>query len=195
VGEAKRKAARLSRWEGCLSDDERLVARAARQTYERFIAPNRAMGMCYRMAFFLSTYLRLEHSILAPAVVGYVHDGIGDLMASHAWIEFNGKKTDISLTITEQPSVQLQGQLIVLDEVLLDGHPYTYHREQNEAALEALKVVAADPRYGPLAARKDREHAMMLDVAADPERMLGYLDAAPDGFDYATLARVCGPIA
>lgn len=135
MGEANNRAAPLVVWRNGLSDAERVVVKAATQTYERFIVATQATGMCYRMAFFLSTYLLREHSINAPPVVGYVHDGTGDVMASHAWIEFNEKKTDISLTMTDEPSVQLQGQLIVLDQVLKEGHAYTYHRSQNEAAL------------------------------------------------------------
>ena len=111
------------------------------QTYERFIVAMHATGMCYRMTFFLSTYLRREHSITAPVVVGYVHDGTGDVMTSHAWIEFDGKKTDISLTMTDEPSVQLQGQLIVLDQVLKAGHAYTYDRAQDEA----FRIPSAPP--------------------------------------------------
>jgi hypothetical protein len=157
----------------------------------RLIVATQATGTCYRMAFFLSTYLLREHSINASPVVGYVHDGTGDVMTSHAWIEFNGKKTDISLTMTDEPSVQLQGQLIVLDQVLKDGHAYTYHRTQNEAALRALETIYADPRFRQLAARKDREHEMMSDIARDPARVLAFLNGAPDGFDYATLVSTC----
>ena len=191
MGEGKNRAARLGVWRNGLSDAEQVVVRAATQTYERFIVAAQATGMCYRMAFFLSTYLQREHSITAPAVVGYVHDGTGDVMTSHAWIEFNGKKTDISLTMTDEPSVQLQGQLLVLDQVLKNGHAYTYHRAQNEAALRALEAIYADPRLRHLSARKDREHEMMSDIARDPERVLAFLNGAPDGFDYATLVHTC----
>jgi hypothetical protein len=93
--------------------------------------------------------------------------------------------------VTDEPSVQLQGQLIVLDQVLKDGHAYTYHRTQNEAALRALETIYADPRFRQLAARKDREHEMMSDIARDPARVLAFLNGAPDGFDYATLVSTC----
>ncbi len=191
MGEAKKRAARLAEWRNGLSDPERLVVSAAMQTYERFIVATQATGMCYRMAFFLSTYLLREHAITAPVVVGYVNDGTGDVMTSHAWIEFDGKKTDISLTITDEPSVQLQGQLIVLDQVLKEGRAYTYHRAQDEAALKALRAIYADPRFRQLAERKDREHEMMSDIARDPERIMDFLNGAPDGFDYAELVRTC----
>lgn len=191
MGEAKKRAARLAEWRNGLSEPERIIVSAATQTYERFIVATQATGMCYRMAFFLSTYLRREHSITAPVVVGYVHDGTGDVMTSHGWIEFDGKKTDISLTMTDEPSVQLQGQLIVLDQVLNEGHAYTYHRAQDEAALRALEAIYADPRFRQLAERKDREHEMMSDIASDPEKILNFLNGAPDGFDYAELVRTC----
>ena len=192
MGEAKRKAARARDWQLSLNGDEQLVARAAQRTYERFVVPTRAMGMCYRLAFFLAIYLNREHRIAALPVIGYVHDGTGDLMTSHGWIDFNGKKTDISLTITEHPQAQLPGQLIVLDEVLREGHRYTYHREQTEPARQALEDLVRDPQWAPVVAHKEREHAMMMELADDPERAAAYLDAAPDGFSYARLAQIVG---
>ena len=42
-----------------------------------------------------------------------------------------------------------------------------------------------DPRFRQLAERKDREHEMMSDIASDPEKILNFLNGAPDGFDYA----------
>lgn len=190
MGEAKKRTALLTAWESGLSDEERIVARVAKQTYARFVVPSGRTGMCYRMAFFLSTYLLREHSIIAGPIVGYVHDGLDDMMSSHAWIEFNGKKTDISLSITEAPSRQRQGQLIVLDQVLREGHLYTYHREQNDAALAAIKAI--DPRYAHVVVMKNREHETMCDTARDPAKMFAYLNAAPDGLDYARLARISG---
>jgi len=147
--------------------------------------------MCYRLAFFLSTYLSREHAILAAPIVGYVHDGTGDVMASHAWIEFNGKKTDIGLTITENPSVQLEGELLILDHVFKPGHRYTYHRQQSEAAIEAVNRVAASSLLMAAAmANKDAEHILMADIAMDPVRIASFLNGAPDGYDYNALARL-----
>ncbi len=71
------------------------------------------------------------------------------------------------------------------------GRAYTYHGIQNEAALRALETIYADPRFRHLAARKDREHVVMTDIARDPDRMLAFLNGAPDGFDQATLVRTC----
>lgn len=48
-----------------------------------------------------------------------------------------------------------------------------------------------DPRFRQLAERKDREHEMMSDIASDPEKILNFLNGAPDGFDYAELVRTC----
>lgn len=32
---------------------------------------------------------------------------------------------------------------------------------------------------------------MMSDIASDPEKILDFLNGAPDGFDYAELVRTC----
>ncbi len=61
--------------------------------------------MYYRMAFFLTHFPEREHRITVQPVVGYVSDGGDRFMSSHAWIKLNGRKTDISLTIIEQPTM------------------------------------------------------------------------------------------
>ncbi len=49
-------------------------------------------GLPYRISFFLQEFLRETHDISVDVVVGYVNDGESDIMASHAWLEYNGKK-------------------------------------------------------------------------------------------------------
>ena len=111
MGHAKKKAAELAAWLETLSAEERTAFAVARAAYERIIKAQAATGMCYRMAFFLTAYLTERHGIRVEPVVGYINDGTDDIMISHAWIELGGKKTDISLTMTEHPDAQPTGSL------------------------------------------------------------------------------------
>jgi hypothetical protein len=43
--------------------------------------------------FFLAAYLLQEHSIQVQPVVGFANDGESEVMVSHAWVEFGGKKS------------------------------------------------------------------------------------------------------
>ncbi len=59
-------------------------------------------------------------------------------MASHAWIEYNGKKTALSLSRTEHGEHQATGAFIVLYHVVRRGEAtYTYNLERTADALEA----------------------------------------------------------
>lgn len=110
-----------AKWLSELEHDERTVATAALSLYFGLVVPKHLTGACYYLAFVLRQFLKQEFALDAAAVVGYACDGTTPLRMSHAWIEFGGKKVDISLTITELPEYQIPGELIVLDRVLWPG--------------------------------------------------------------------------
>ena len=189
VGEAKKKKMELEAWRSQLTHDEVLIDAAATAVFDQFVQPLKAVGMCYRLAFFLTEYLAAKGVTVEP-IVGYINDGTGDIMTSHAWVEHGGRRVDLSLTYTEFPDVQLPGQMLILDRVAKSGTAYTYHRNQGDDALRTLEAVKRDPRYRELAMRKDAEHAMMVDTAQSSAARRRYLDGAPDGFDFARIAAI-----
>ena len=189
MGEAKRRAAGFAKWQAALSADERTAADLALAAHERIIDRFGATGMCYRMAFFLAEILESEFGIKAQPVVGYVNDGGNAFMSSHAWVELNGKKIDVSLTLLEEPTL-LPGDLLILDRAIKPGRAaYTYHRERDQAALDLLDTYA---RHNPMVAeeikRKEQEHRRMATLAETPEQRRAYLDEAPDGLSYGVMS-------
>ena len=54
--------------------------------------------MCYRISFFLQEFLSEKNGISVDIVIGYVNDGESEIMASHAWLEYESKKI-VRLTI------------------------------------------------------------------------------------------------
>ncbi|MPR11497.1 hypothetical protein [Microvirga tunisiensis] len=167
MGQAKRRAGQWNTFYDALSAEERTIADVSRATYSRFIAPSRAMGMCYRVTFFLAVYLQNKYGVSATPAVGFAHDETGPLMASHAWLEFNGKKTDLTLGFTEHPDVQLQGQVLILDHVHQPGHKYSYHRELTDAGAEALERLRARTGGRQIVDAKQAEHAAMIERSRD----------------------------
>lgn len=190
MGQAKLKAKALRDWQEGLSAEEKVVADVAQRVFDRFVVPNRAMGMCYRLAFFLAELLADRHGMTSVPVVGYVNDGTVDFMVSHAWLEVGGKRIDLSLAFTEHPKEQLQGEVLILDRVVRAGTRYAYHREQTPEAIEALNEFRSDPQAAAALAHKETEHAAMLEISGDPARRRAYLDAAPDGYNYARLVEI-----
>jgi hypothetical protein len=190
MGEAKRKAAALASWQSTLSPEERIIYAVSKAAYEKIVKKLGAVGVCYRISFFVSAYLLEERGIHIEPIVGYVNDGETDVMASHAWLEHGGKKIDLSLTLTEHPDIQPPGPLVILDRQFSAGRAvYTYHRERSLAALREVEELMRDLGYKDTLVHKEAEHRRMEAIANNAALIRDYLDAAPDGFGYEEFAR------
>jgi hypothetical protein len=191
MGEANRKRREREAWLGTLSERQRVVAEVALATYERFVRPAEATGMCYRMSFFLREYLASAFETDVEVVVGFVNDGSDDIMMSHAWIECDGMVTDITLHSTDGNTEP--GDLVVLDRTIKrGGAKYTYHREKGVAGEAAERELESDATYGWIVERKRQEHAGMAAMSDDRAAARSYLDNAPDGLTYQRLAEIVG---
>lgn len=189
MGEAKKKAAQLALWKQTLSADERIVLDAALCAYSNIVLAFGITGACYRLAFFLTVYLLEERGIPVCAVVGFVCDGETEMMTSHAWVELNGKKIDLALTLTEHPEAQPSGALVILNREFRTGRArYSYHSARSPDALALVERLGRDPVYRDVVRHKEIEHQKMATIAKSPELMRQFLDAAPDGLDYEALA-------
>ena len=192
MGEAKRRAAEFAKWQAGLSAEERTAMEVALAAHQEIIARFGATGMCYRMAFFLTEVLEREFGITAQPVVGYVNDGGDAFMSSHAWVELNGKKIDVSLSLLEQPTLP-PGDLLILDRAFKRGRAaYTYHRDRGPAALDLLASYARNPMVAADIQQKEQEHQRMADLAGTRDQRRAYLDAAPDGLSYGAMSALVG---
>jgi hypothetical protein len=61
MGQAKRRRAQVDGWKANISPTEMQIANAAQRLLERFIEPDEATGMCYRMTFLLHLPSRPRH--------------------------------------------------------------------------------------------------------------------------------------
>lgn len=186
MGQAKQKAKLLEDWKSGLSDEERTVFDVAFRLHNNVIKPRNATGMCYHSVFFLYLYLKEKHGVITSPVIAYVNDGTDDIFISHAWLEFNGKRIDVSLAITD-PRIGVAGQLIILDRVMKAGHEYGYYREVPEAGLkenERLRLTG----MRALLESKEKEHEAMCHRVNDDDAIRSYLDAEPNGFDFQKIA-------
>ncbi len=189
MGEAKRRAEAFKRAKACLfagiaGDESALVvADTALAFYERFILPKRYTGGCYLTTMFLHRFLKEEHGIVTDPVVGYVNDGTDDIMISHAWIELDGRKTDVTLNVVD-PNISMSGGLLILDTEIVPGQArYGYHHQMT-AAGEGANAALIAAGMGGLLRHKQQEHQMMLGIIADPRRMADHHSAAPSGLGY-----------
>jgi hypothetical protein len=171
-----------------LQGDERIVAETSISLYERFVLPKRYTGGCYMTSMFLHRFLLDERGIATDPVVGYVNDGTDDIFMSHAWIEFGGRKVDLTLNVTEYQDVQLPGAVLILDHVLKPGHvSHSYHVALTPASRAKNAMMAKEPQLAAMLRHKAREHADMRDRAADPALMTAYLAGAPTALGYEAM--------
>lgn len=173
----------------CADENEKTIATCAIALFERFILPNAYTGGCYLVTMTLSQFLAKEHGIQARPVVGYVNDTTDNIMISHAWLEYGGKKTDLTLNLTEHPIKP--GPLLVLDESLRPGLlPYTYHNKRTIEGLIEVQRMMNDPDLAIIANRKEIEHQAMLARSHNEELMSAFLNAAPPQCNYNAMAAV-----
>jgi hypothetical protein len=185
MGEAARRKAAEMTWFTALGEQERTLVRAARG----LSAALPLDGACYRASLFLKLFLEQEHSIDANAVVGFVNDGTDGLYASHAWLEFRGQRTDLTLCRPMSPEVQKRGQLVVHGQVISEGWLYyTYHMHRPPEGLRVIHNLMSDPSTRPMVAEQEDLHLRMVATSKDNALIRAYLDDAPDGLTYDRIA-------
>lgn len=193
MGEAKRRVQEITKiknefktWQESLTSDEKLVAEIAIRLEERLVRGRRFYGGCYHLAFFMTHHLSLQGINLRP-VIGWVNDGLWQGMTSHAWIEFNGRKTDVSLTYCDQSDVIPTGELIVHDRVIRHGKAsYTYYEHNDPAAQAGLKWMQEQSQLQAVIQKKMIEHERMRNIVAN-RTFKEYLENAPHGGRYSEI--------
>ncbi|MGY3445524.1 hypothetical protein [Bradyrhizobium sp. USDA 4473] len=183
MGQAKRRNAEVQKWLEALSPEEKKIADAARRLITNFIDPSEATGMCYRLTYFLHLYL-LEKGIKTIPVIGYVNDGTDDVFMSHAWLEYEGKKTDLTLARPERPHLNPPGDILIQDFPFRCIGKYTYHLSKTPAAVAVENAWLEEPQGASIVRQKAVEHEAMKKRAENAAEMRSFLDAAPDGITY-----------
>lgn len=185
MGDSKRRRHELTQFLATLSVEERTIFDLSERISARIVRGLNMTGGCYRITFLLKAILEKEHQIQSDAIVGFVNDGTDDTMISHAWLEYRGRKIDLTLANVEQG--QNRGPLLILDyEFKSSGaHKYSYHQQRGERGDQVIKrLLEADSHYRNLIAQKEQEHLAMSDRAKSLDSIINYLDSAPDGYTY-----------
>jgi hypothetical protein len=185
MGEAARRRVAEATWLATLDEQERIFVRAAKGLGAALPLD----GACYRASMFLKLFLEQEHGIGANAIVGFVNDGTDELYASHAWLEFRGQRTDLTLCRPMNPDVQQRGQLVIHGRVIADGWPrYTYHLHRPREGLRVVEQMLANSSTRPMVAEQEERHLRMVATTKTNALIRAYLDGAPDGLTYDRIA-------
>ncbi len=195
MGQAKQKINKLKHFLSSLDAEERTVFDLSQRLLQRFINPVKLRGACYRNSILMKVILEKEYSINSDVVLGYVNDG-DDIYISHAWLETNGKKTDLMI---ERPLHDVgRGPTIILDHIFKGNSDviYTYHLEKPPEALEAEEQMRQVPEIRTLLEQKETEHARIAKALSSAEEMDAFLDEAAvmgrDGFTYQRVLQTIG---
>lgn len=176
------------KWLSELSDQERVIADVVTTVHQKIVKEGGMFGACYHLSFFLKRYLKKEKGIDVDVVVGWVGEGSWQGVASHAWIEFNGKKIDVALSKTEHPEAQPTGAFILLDRVVRKGMTeYSYHRDIPEFAKRTMADMASSPQTSESIRVTHARHASMLAMTDDEAAIDEYLRTVPTGGNYDVL--------
>jgi hypothetical protein len=141
-------------------------------------------GACYRSAIFVRLYLKETHGIEGPSVVGFVNDGEEPNYASHAWYEYQGKRTDLALAHPDDPSRTPPGPLVIHGVTAEPGHVYSYHDTVPEIGQEFIEKFKSHPVFAQILRAQAGSHAEAFACANDDALSRAYLDNAPDGWGY-----------
>lgn len=177
-------------WLSTLSPEELVVADVASTVHKKIVKEGGMTGGCYHLSFFLKRYLKKEKNIDVDVVVGWVGEDSWDGVASHAWVEFNGKKVDVALNNTEHPEFVPTGDFILLDRVMRKGGTtYSYHLDIPEKSKKSLAEMAKEPETAADLKVTHARHASMLSMVNDDEAIDDYLRSVPTGGNYEQLAK------
>ncbi|MCM8857397.1 MAG: hypothetical protein LC539_17015 [Candidatus Thiodiazotropha sp.] len=196
MGETKNRAREIEKlkeqnvvWRAGLTKEELTILGLAERLDERLVRGRSFSEGCYHLAFFMTRYLELQDIKIVP-VVGWVTDGTWKGVTSHAWIEYKGEITDVSLTYTTHPKEQPTGALIVHGRILRKGKAsYTYYKNDDPIALQKLEWMRTVPEFSGVLGHKENEHRFMLEIASS-KSVKEYLSNAPVGGRFDDISRL-----
>lgn len=197
MGDAKRRKAeieklknRVQAWRNDLKGDSKVVAEAAIYAFENIVIPRKMFAGCYHLAFFLREYLAREKAVGVEMIVGWITDESWEGATSHAWIEHEGKKTDISLWLTERPEIQLRGSVLINEFEFLKGLvTHVYHKDFPESAKPFLQTISENAELKSVIEQKANEHLQIKKLSEESAGADDYFRGAPASMKYEALLK------
>ena len=192
MGQSKSRKKELDAFLSSLSRDEQIIFNLAQKAYDRIIRALNFQGACYHMTLLHKTILLKEFKIEADAIIGFVNDGTDNLMISHGWLEYRGRKVDVAIS---NPNYgQQPGPLLILDYKFQqhNSSDYSYDRTRGSLGDQAIEELLASeyPQVRMMAEQKEAEHAFMTKIADSEDRIVDYLDNAPAGMTYDRFLKI-----
>jgi hypothetical protein len=197
MGEAKRKADGLKGFLSNLTAGAKTTHDLTQRLLNGLIKPKGMYGACYRVSVLLNRILAKEYGVASTVVLGWINNG-DDIFISHAWLETEGKKTDL---MAERPMYEKsnRGPTIILDHVFKGSSniTYSYHLDKTPAALAVdTRMAADDPDYRDMLRVKDAEHIRIAAAIESDSAKDAFRDecahGSGDGYIYARVLSAIG---
>lgn len=193
MGEARRRKSEIEYFKiandllANLQGDEKTVAQVSLDVFQKVVLGYDMVEGCYNLAFFLREYLGREHGVKVDIVVGWLVNHNLDGGMSHAWIEYNGKKTDISVWNNERPDIFLPGSVIIQDIEYRKGvTSYSYFKELPSFVRERRDAIKSqDDYHGEFIRKKDAERLMIENFVLKHEGATEYFSIVPPVLSYS----------
>ncbi len=173
-----------------MGNKESEVAIFAKNVHRIFVKKHGLHSACYLLTFFIYKYCKEVIGAETKIVIGWINDGSWDGVCSHAWIEYNGKKIDVSLSVTADETISPSGDAIVMDEIIESGnasYSYFYTIPQSAASAYDKLKKSANQQMLQFITLKEQEHEMMKVISRSDITIDQFFDNAPSSRRYNTL--------
>ena len=180
INQREDRKVRGKEWLSKLDTQEKVVSFVAVTAFEKLVLPYEMTGGCYYFAFFLRQFLKDEFGIQVDMVMGWVLTDTS-LPIPHAWIEYNGKKTDISMGAAKKPNGDFAAPVIIHDFVFrAGGFDLSYVKQISHADRITQIDASNDPDFGPSYREHEEIHRQILAWHASPTGTTDYFATAED---------------
>ncbi|MBK8185994.1 MAG: hypothetical protein IPK77_01320 [Cellvibrio sp.] len=173
-----------------MGNKENEVASFAGKVHRILVKKHGLNSACYLLTFFIYKYCKEVIGIETKIVIGWVNDGTWNGVSSHAWIEYNGKKIDVSLSVTADETISPSGDAVVLDEIIESGSvSYSYFYDVPESAKNTYAQLkkSANQQILNFINSKEKEHKMMKEISRSDTLIDQFFDNAPSSRRYNAL--------
>jgi len=165
-----------------MTDKENEIVKFIGKVHGVIVKKHSLHSACYLLAFFIYKYCKEVLNAETKIIIGWVNDGTWSGVSSHAWVEYNGKKIDVSLSGTADEKLYPTGDAIVLDRTIESGNvSYSYYYAVPSTAANAYAELkkSANQQTLEFMSSKEREHKKMKEIASNDAYINQFFENAP----------------
>jgi len=175
-----------------MTTEERTIAELVLIVNEYITFRYKIANGCYHNAIFIREYLYKNFNIRVDIVVGWASSTEIRHLFSHAWIEYNGKKTDPILWGACGVTGDYSGNFLIHDHIYQRGAVnFIYQKDLTEKQLnEIKKLIGTNADFRESINSQFELNKFFNKLVADRDEMKKYDDTLEPLLNYESMARM-----